>query len=129
MRAAATNTPLVLARTELGAGHGGPSGRTAQTKETAVKYAFALRMTCAVPGGATVPVRRPCYTCIGVMVVMAGGIVAFMGYALAVGPLAKGSTVRTRIRETALRVFRGPAYDDFGEPAYGKVVNRDEHDF
>lgn len=45
-RAAATNAPLVLLQTNMGAGHSGPSGFASGHRETALRYAWLLRMTC-----------------------------------------------------------------------------------
>ena len=45
-RAAATNAPLVLLQTNLGAGHSGPSGFASGHRETALRHAWLLRMTC-----------------------------------------------------------------------------------
>jgi oligopeptidase B len=42
LRAMKTNNNLLLLKTEMGAGHGGPSGRYARYKETAFFYAFIL---------------------------------------------------------------------------------------
>jgi oligopeptidase B len=42
LRAMKTDDNLLLLKTEMGAGHGGPSGRYARYKETAFFYAFIL---------------------------------------------------------------------------------------
>jgi oligopeptidase B len=42
LRAFKTDTNLLLLKTEMGAGHGGPSGRYARYRETAFFYAFLL---------------------------------------------------------------------------------------
>ena len=46
VRAAATNAPLVLLQMNMGAGHSGPSGFARGHRETALRYAWLLRMTC-----------------------------------------------------------------------------------
>ena len=45
LRATKTDANLLLLKTELGAGHGGPSGRYEKYRETALWYAFLLK-TC-----------------------------------------------------------------------------------
>ena len=47
-----TSTNLVLLRTNMDAGHGGASGRFEQLKETAIEYAFALKITGKIEAGA-----------------------------------------------------------------------------
>jgi oligopeptidase B len=42
LRAMKTDQNLLLLKTEMGAGHGGPSGRYARYQETAFAYAFVL---------------------------------------------------------------------------------------
>ncbi len=46
LRTLKTDANLLLLKTEMGAGHGGPSGRYERYKETAMVYAFIVR-TCA----------------------------------------------------------------------------------
>ena len=50
LRTHTTSDNLVLLKTNMGAGHGGASGRFERLKETALDYAFALKVT----GGAGV---------------------------------------------------------------------------
>ncbi len=47
-----TSKNLVLLRTNMDAGHGGASGRFEQLKETAIEYAFALKITGKIEAGA-----------------------------------------------------------------------------
>ena len=61
-RAAASNAPLVLLQTNLGAGHAGPSGFSSGHRETALRHAWLLRMTCWGGSGSRVsgaPARGP----------------------------------------------------------------------
>jgi oligopeptidase B len=44
LRTHATGNPLILLRTNMGAGHAGPSGRFERLKEVALAYAFALKI-------------------------------------------------------------------------------------
>jgi oligopeptidase B len=44
LRTHATGSPLILLRTNMGAGHAGPSGRFERLKEVALAYAFALKI-------------------------------------------------------------------------------------
>ncbi len=44
LRATATGNAPIYLKTNMGAGHGGPSGRFERIKETALSYAFALRV-------------------------------------------------------------------------------------
>ena len=44
MRALKTNDNLLLFKTNLGAGHGGASGRLDRLKEVAFVYAFGLKV-------------------------------------------------------------------------------------
>ncbi|GAC1505160.1 MAG: oligopeptidase B [Steroidobacteraceae bacterium] len=48
LRAMKTDSNLLLLKTEMGAGHGGPSGRYERYRETALIYAFLVR-TCGAP--------------------------------------------------------------------------------
>ena len=51
LRALKTDDRLLLLKTELGAGHFGPSGRYEQWKETALEYAFLLKTIGAADPG------------------------------------------------------------------------------
>jgi oligopeptidase B len=44
LRATATGPAPIYLKTHMGAGHGGPSGRFEHIKETALSYAFALKV-------------------------------------------------------------------------------------
>ncbi len=45
LRALNTSSNLVLLKTNMGAGHGGASGRFESLKDTALTYAFALKIS------------------------------------------------------------------------------------
>ncbi len=45
LRALNTSSNLVLLKTNMGAGHGGSSGRFESLKDTALTYAFALKIS------------------------------------------------------------------------------------
>ncbi|KAK9822184.1 hypothetical protein WJX81_008194 [Elliptochloris bilobata] len=45
-RMSATNAPLVLLKTNMGTGHFGPSGFARDDRETALRYAWLLRLEC-----------------------------------------------------------------------------------
>ena len=57
LRAAKTDMHLLLLKTNMGAGHGGKSGRYISLEEAAEEYAFMI--TQVMPPGRTTHLRSP----------------------------------------------------------------------
>ena len=122
-RALASNEPLILLRTNMGAGHFGATGVYSSLREAAIKYAFLLRITCAVteaeglsgiaPGarGARAAV---CVPCIMVFIAVVAAFAALVMASLYYGGgmlqslwTLKGERGGFSIREVAMQGFAG----------------------
>ncbi len=115
-RALATNEPLILLMENMAAGHFGNSGFFSSLHETALKYAFLLRITCTAVDVSAVSTESEesgvCVPCVAIFVVVVAG---FGG--LLVGSLYYGGTVLQSwrkagegrgqgIREVAMQGFK-----------------------
>ena len=118
----ATNKPLILLMENMAAGHFGSSGFFSSLRETALKYAFLLQITCTAVDMSRTPGESKesgvCIPCVAVFVVVVAG---FGG--LLVGSLYYGGSMLQNwrkfgdgrglgIRELAMQGFkRGRAKD------------------
>jgi oligopeptidase B len=93
-RVQATNAPLILLRTNLGAGHFGVTGVYSALRETALKYAFLLRITCAVTeaeglsgkaAGVDSGAAAVCVPCIMVFIAVVAGFAGLVAASLYYG--------------------------------------------
>lgn len=114
-RALATNKPLILLKENMGAGHFGTTGVYSSLHDTALKYAFLLRITCTVMDAQKPPEEAHsgvCIPCVAIFIVVVAGFGGLVSGSLYYG----GSMLQSwrkfgegrglGLREVAMQGFR-----------------------
>ncbi len=123
-RVLATNSPLILLRENMAAGHFGSTGIFSSLHETALKYVFLLQITCtAVNMSATAAKSEGSAICIPCLAIFLVVVAGFAG--LVAGSLYYGSSILHGWRNSGMG-FREVAMHTFKRSRDRDEIEEDE---